>query len=265
MIVSDANNAYLQDEIEAQRPSKKFHLVEAAESKVWSCSGKHLSWNLLTRIQDITASPSAVQYKDNLTHATETGVHVLPQSAPVELPLHPLGVTSSLLSAALAAADHSRVWNKHDNDDKVAVDFAMSLPVHNIRATDLAKLLGTYDPYDDLDDEERFGEPREDFHSYIYEMIGLYANGEEVTESGEEADSSGDEFDSDEEDESGYASESGDEEIDRASLIGDDEEKDEWEEHEYSEAELDAEEGIAVSGDEENEETESEGEDEIKR
>ena len=240
-------------------------MVEAAESKVWSCSGKHLSWNLLTRIQDITASPSAVQYKDNLTHATETGVHVLPQPAPVELPLHPLGVTSSLLSAALAAADHSREWNKHDNDEKIAVDFAMSLPVHNIRATDLAKLLVTYDPYDDLDDEERFGEPREDFHSYIYEMVGRDANGEGVTESGEEADSSGDEFDGDEEDESGYSSESDDEEIDRASLISDDEEKDEWEEHEYSEAELDAEEGIAVSGDEENEETESEGEDEIKR
>lgn len=50
-----------------------------------------------------------------------------------------------------------------------------------------------------------------------------------------------------------------------ASLIGDDEEQEEWDEHEYIDAELDAEEGISVSDDEETEETDLEGEDERKR
>lgn len=146
-------------------------------------------------------------------------------------------------------------------------------PFFDTRATDIAKLLGTYDSLEDeRDDEERFGEPLEAFHSSFYEMVGLDANGEEAIESDDDEDgSSGDEFDSDgyddddedddEDDQPGY----GDDEIDRSSLIGNDEEQDEWDEHEYSDAELDAEEGVSVSGDEETEEVDSEGEDERKR
>jgi hypothetical protein len=148
----------------------------------------------------------------------------------------------------------------------------MGLPIFNARATDLSKLLGSYDPldheHDDDNDDERFGEPLEAFHAEFYKLGGLLANGEELSTT-ESADSSGDEFDSDEDefdsdDEESDYSEHGDEEVDRASLIGDDEEKEEWEQHEHSDAELDAEEGVSASGDEEIEETELEGEEESK-
>jgi hypothetical protein len=143
----------------------------------------------------------------------------------------------------------------------------MGLPIFDARAADISKMLGAYDPLDDeYDEEERFGEPLEGFHADFYKLAGLDADGEEISNS-ESVDSSGDEFDSDEdenEDESDY-SEFGDEEVDRASLIGDDEEKEEWEEHEHSDAELDAEEGVSVSDDEETEETELEGENERER
>ena len=223
-------------------------------------------------MQKTTASPSAVQSKDNVAApATLTGGHVLPPSAPIELPLRPLPISSSLLSTAPAPsiASHSSELGEQDES---AFNFAMGLPIFNARATDLSKLLGSYDPldheYDDDNDDERFGEPLEAFHAEFYKLGGLLANGEELSTT-ESADSSGDEFDSDEDefdsdDEESDYSEHGDEEVDRASLIGDDEEKEEWEQHEHSDAELDAEEGVSASGDEEIEETELEGEEESK-
>ena len=195
------------------------------------------------------------------------------QPAPVELPFRP-SVPSSLVPAALATAAHSSEWDEQDEDgddeDEFAINFAMGLPIFNTRATDIAELLGAYDPLDDeYDDDERFGEPLEGFHAEFYKLAGLDADGEEISTS-ESVDSSGDEFDSDEdeeedEDESDYGSESGDEEVDRASLIGDDDETEEWEEQEYSDAELDAEEGVSASSDEESEETELDDEDERER
>ena len=201
--------------------------------------------------------------------------HVLPQSPPVALPLHPLPVSSSLLPSAPSIADHSSEWDEHKDyvdEEQSAINFAMGLPIFNARATDIAKLLGAYDPLEDEDDDNEalFGEPLEGFHSDIYKLAGLDANGEEISNtdlvdsSGDEFDSDEDEFDSDEEDEYDY-SEYGDEQLDKSSLVGDDEETEEWEEHEDSDADLDEEEGVSASGDErDDEETELEGEEERK-
>lgn len=197
-----------------------------------------------------------------------TASHDLPQSSPVALPLRPLAVPSSLLPSAPSTADHFSGWDEqevHNDGEESAFNFAMGLPIFNACATDITKLLGVYDPLgDELDDEERFGEPLGGFHSDFYKLGGLDANGEEISNwksvdsSGDEFDSDEDEFDSDEEDEDDF-SEYGDEELDRAFLIGDDEEKEEWEEHEHSDAELDAEEGVSVGGDERDDEEECKG------
>ena len=215
-----------------------------------------------------------IMHETNLIGAamTEEGPvsHDFSQSAPVELPVRPLHVTSSVLPAALATVAHSEEW-----DEQVAIDFAMGLPlsdseVHSaddIRAYDIAVMFDFYNKYEDVDDQERFGEPCEGFHSYVYKMVGLNANGEEtIAADEEEDDSSGDEFDSDEDEDGDDQSEFGEEEIDRASFIGDDdkEEEEEWDEHDYSEAELDADEGVSLSGKEETE-IELEGEDQSTR
>lgn len=153
-----------------------------------------------------------------------------------------------------------------DDEEDFAFNFAMGVPVFNGRATDIAKLLGAYDPLEDEhDEEERLGEPLEAFHSSFYELAGLRANGEEVSDVGsddeESGDSSGDELDSDEDEDEDDEDEFGDDEVDSASFIGDDEEKEEWEEHDYSDADLDAEEDVSDSDDErDDDETEFEGE-----
>jgi hypothetical protein len=133
---------------------------------------------------------------------------------------------------------------EYDDEEHTAFNFAMDLPIFNVRATNITKLLGVYEP---------LGEPLEGFHSEIYKLAGLDANGEGITHM--------ESVDSDEEEESEY-SDYDDEKINRVSLIGDDEKKEELEEHEHSDAELDAEEGVSASGDEETEETELEGEEE---
>lgn len=203
----------------------------------------------------------------DIIHGSMASSHLFPQTAPVELPLHPLHVTSSLPPPVLAIADYSEEWDEQDEDDEeqFAFDFTVSVAVFNVRATDIAKLLGAYDPLEDgQDEEERFGEPLEAFHSSFYQLAGLRANGEEVSDvdsdEEESGDSSGDELDSEEDEHD--QSEFGDDEVDSASFIGEDEEKEKWEEHDYSDADLDAEEDVSGSDDEE---TESEGEHERKR
>jgi len=169
--------------------------------------------------------------------------------APFELPLRPVPAKSSLLPVALTTVVHSPGCDEQDEYDEDDEQFAFNYAM--IRATDITKMLSSYDPHEDAkDEEERFGEPHEDLHSYFYEMVGLDAEGEEIPDE-MSSDNSGDEFDS-EENESDQ-SEYDDEEIDRACFIGDDEEMEEWDEHEYSDGDLDAEEGASASGDEESE------------
>jgi len=95
--------------------------------------------------------------------------HEFSQPAPVELPFRP-SVPSSLLLDVFATAAHSSEWDEQDEDcddeDEFAINFAMGLPIFNTRATDIAELLGAYNPLEEeYDDEERFGEPLEGFHS----------------------------------------------------------------------------------------------------
>ena len=235
----------------------------AAESSAKTTEEEHVSLDEI--MHEATLIGATMTEQSTVDHRSSP-------SAPVELPLRPLHVTSTLPPTTLAIADHSEEWDEQDEyeeeeEEQFAFNYAMGLPIFDTRATDIAKLLGAYDPLEDQhDDEELFGGPLEAFHSSFYEMVGLNANGEETVESDdEEVDSSGDEFDSDEDEDVDDRSEYGDEEIDRSSFIGDDEEQEEWNEHEYSDAELDAEGGVSVSGDEETEETELEGEDERKR
>jgi hypothetical protein len=127
---------------------------------------------------------------------------------------------------------------------------------HDFHAVDCGKLLDAYNMDEGVDEEELLDEPSEAFHSIFYKLAGLDVKGEAVfgTESffgaessseEESGDGSGEESDS-EEDESGH-SEYGDEEIDKASLVDDDAEREEWDEHDYSDAGLDAEESVSVA------------------
>ncbi|GAB7333229.1 hypothetical protein MBLNU13_g04881t1 [Cladosporium sp. NU13] len=229
-----------EEEEESYKESKKFRLqAESPHDKSYTDAPATESSAEITEEEHVSLDD--IMHEANLIGATmaeESGLlirpsHDLPHSAPVELPIR-LGLCASPLPLATpSATGHSEEWDEqeeHVNEEQFAFNFAMGVTIFDARATDIAKLLGAYDPLnDEHDDEERFREPLEAFHSSFYKLAGLRANGEEVSDAEldneESVDSSEDEYDSDE-DESDQ-SEFGDGEIDETSLIGDGEDDDE--------------------------------------